>query len=101
VPLFEITSDQSSSFVVSGELDMETVNLFETAVGSGAGKGPLTLDLSDLTFLDSTGLHAILQATTAPTSRCVILHGVRDQVRRLFEISGLSTMSNLHVIPGH
>jgi anti-anti-sigma factor len=101
MPLFEITSGSSSSFVVSGELDMETVHVFEKAVEDGAGAEPLTLELSDLTFLDSTGLRAILDAATEPTSRCVILHGVRDQIRRLFEISGLTMVSNLHIIPHH
>src|SRR6187200_2664287 len=43
-----------------GELDMATVNHLETALEAVSHNGPVTLDLAQLTFIDSTGLHAIM-----------------------------------------
>ena len=44
-----------------GELDMATVAQLKTAFETVSGNGPVTLDLAELTFIDSTGLHAIME----------------------------------------
>jgi hypothetical protein len=61
-------------------------------------EGPLNFDLSDLTFMDSTGLRAFLHIGSALTSGCLVLHGVQQGVRRVFELSGLELVPNLHII---
>jgi anti-anti-sigma factor len=47
-----------------GDLDLSTVTRFEAALGE-LGRGQVTLDLSELTFVDSTGLHAIVDHARA------------------------------------
>ena len=42
-----------------GELDLITAPALDAAVRELPANGPLTLDLSQLTFIDSSGLHAI------------------------------------------
>ena len=63
---FGITSDGSRTFFLNGELDMATVptptySAIVDAVGRG---GPISMDLTEITFLDSTGLGAILKAAS-------------------------------------
>jgi ABC-type transporter Mla MlaB component len=52
-----------------GELDLASAPALTEALTSIDGDGQLTLDLSELTFIDSTGLHAILQARTLSERR--------------------------------
>lgn len=77
---------------LSGELDIGSAprlcdTLAEAARGSVAG----ILDLSQLTFMDSSGLHAILSARgrlAEADCRLVLLRGAR-QVQRMFELTGV------------
>ncbi|MFZ5944668.1 MAG: STAS domain-containing protein [Bacillota bacterium] len=50
--------------VLSGEVDMDTVPLLHEVVGSGEG-GILELDLSGVSFVDSTGLKGLLDINNA------------------------------------
>ncbi len=45
---------------VSGELDLAAAPLFLGAAGGAEDIDPLRLDLSEVTFLDSTGLSALI-----------------------------------------
>lgn len=80
---------------------MDSATVLESALAeSVTSRGPIVLDLSDLTFLDSSGLEVILKAADMP-GRCVILHGVRDLIARIIDISGVNAVENLHTIPCH
>lgn len=48
-------------FRVVGELDMSSAHELSLALISMDGEGELTLDLSELEFIDSSGLHALMQ----------------------------------------
>ena len=50
----------------SGELDLATAPQFRDAYARAQQDGPeiLLIDLADVTFIDSTGLHALLDAHT-------------------------------------
>ena len=75
----------------SGELDIATVPQLNDALSQAAsGSATVILDLSQVTFMDSTGLHAILCAHARlgeTNSRLVVIPGCR-QVQRIFEITG-------------
>ncbi len=80
---FEITADGPRLYFLTGELDMSTLPLMETAIAPGVAKGgPVTLDMSGLTFIDSTGVASILRSLKALPSGCIVLHGVRDAVKQ-------------------
>jgi anti-sigma B factor antagonist len=59
---------------------------------SDAGDGLIVLDLADVSFMDSTGLRAVLVgiALCVEHKRELELLPGPDQVQRLFEISGLT-----------
>lgn len=76
---------------LSGELDMLSASCLGDALAAARGNVAVILDLSQLTFMDSSGLHAILTARNRLSEagcRLVILRG-SHQVQRVFEVSGV------------
>jgi anti-anti-sigma factor len=79
--------------VLAGELDLSTVVQAEELLlrVEHETNGPLTVDLSDLTFIDSTGLRLILSAHARATERgrpFAIVRGP-DAVHRVFHLTRL------------
>jgi anti-sigma B factor antagonist len=74
-----------------GELDLATVPVLEDALqGAEHSHDLVIVDLRDLTFLDSTGLHVLISAEQRARrfgTRLVIVQGP-PQVRRLLELTG-------------
>jgi anti-sigma B factor antagonist len=77
---------------VSGELDLLTAPDLAAALAPlEADNADIELDLSGLEFIDSTGVHLVLQ-TFQKSSRDgweLALTGAGDEVRRAFELVGL------------
>ena|ERR1700720_2059596 len=90
----ESTDEDRHTLRLSGELDMASVPLLHAAIaricGAG-GVGRITLDLSGLIFIDSTGLAEII-LTSRLCDRdgldLTLIRGPRA-VQRLFELTGL------------
>jgi anti-anti-sigma factor len=96
---FAITSDGPRMFFLSGELDLATLPLMESTIAPAVAEGgPITLDLSDLTFIDSSGVGSIIRNLKALPSGCIVLHGVRNAAQRVMEVMGVKA-ETLHVIP--
>ena len=76
---------------LSGELDMATAPVLQghLATVESNGVGTIMLDLRDLAFTDSTGIHAFLAARDRVTlgGRRLVLVGATPIVRRLFELT--------------
>jgi anti-sigma B factor antagonist len=78
---------------LAGELDVDSVRALERVAERhlAAGRKVVTLDLSDLMFIDSTGLAAIVLVSRLcerEGRELSIIRGPRP-VQRLFEITGL------------
>jgi anti-anti-sigma factor len=96
---FDIDSDGARTFFLSGELDLATVPTMESAIAHAVAQGgPITLDLSQLRFVDSTGIAAITKALKSLPSGCIILHGVHDGIEKVISLMGIEKAPNLHVI---
>jgi len=84
---------------VAGELDIATAPELERAVDAGLNgrSGEFRLDLSGLTFVDSTGAQALLHAHNAVESRGrrLVLVAAQRPVRRALEIMGLCEVLGL------
>lgn len=81
------------TLIFSGEFDLASRPLLDEALAR-VGQEPieaLVLDLSGVSFMDSTGLHAVLVARDLCARRGCELLFVRgsSQVQRLFELSGV------------
>ena len=80
-----------ATVVVSGELDLATVPQLSATVAEHHGAGLLVLDLTAVTFIDSTGVRVLIQADRSCArsgSRLVVLAG-DGPVRRLLELCKL------------
>ena len=81
-------------FAVSGELDLATIGILKDVVGGEIGDagGLVVLDLSDLSFCDSTGLGTFVglhrQAISAGIT--LALAAPRKRVADLLQISGIN-----------
>jgi anti-sigma B factor antagonist len=84
---------------LSGEIDMATADAMEAALEpSLKAGGPLTLDLSGVTFMDSTGLYVVIRAAECLTGRgCLIIHGAHGPVWKLLQLTKLDgALENTH-----
>ena len=75
---------------VRGEIDMDNAGELVDAIERAAGIA--VLDLSGVTFIDSTGLQGLLRAQKEARQRGddLILRHPSNAVRRLLELTGLS-----------
>src|SRR6188472_3542433 len=100
---FDIIEQGPRMFLVRGELDMAMADRLSSALAPAAEeRGPITLDISRLTFIDSTGLHAVADAAASLKGRgCIIMHGLDGSrsVQTVFELTQIGTVRNIHVIP--
>ena len=94
--ILEVTTQDSSAQVtisLKGELDLSSVGKVQEELRRVEASGPpvLVLDLSKLTFLDSTGLRCLVTADERGREagrRVVIVRGP-DPVQRVFAITRL------------
>lgn len=78
--------DDGASFRIVGDLDVATVSILLDAVrAAGPFEGDVVLDLSELTFMDSTGLGALV-AISKDLSGTLIIAGASPQVRKLMAL---------------
>jgi anti-anti-sigma factor len=88
---YESVQDGRHNLTLVGELDLVTAPRLNAAIGRicAEGAAELLLDLRQLTFIDSTGLRAMLSAAktcTARDCRLLVTHG-NPQVERLFTLT--------------
>lgn len=83
---------------VRGEIDLYTVPEFEHALNTGIERGgsALIADLSNVSYLDSAGLSALLAAHKALSKRnsalCLVVSPGRSTVRRVMEITRIDNL---------
>ncbi|MGA8745953.1 MAG: STAS domain-containing protein [Solirubrobacterales bacterium] len=101
---FEVQSEVEQEvrvITVSGELDLDTAPRLAEALEVDASA--LLIDLSECEFIDSTGIALIVRAAQRLNNDESTAHGggfalccVNDQVRRLFDVTGLGDSIPLH-----
>jgi anti-anti-sigma factor len=77
------------TLAVTGELDCVSAPLLDDVL-EPLGP-PLRLDLTELTFIDSTGLHVLLRHQQRLDGALQIIDAA-DCVRRLFQLTGVASM---------
>ncbi|WP_170223310.1 STAS domain-containing protein [Nonomuraea turkmeniaca] len=84
---------------MAGEADSANADRLESFVDCMRRPGEvLVLDLEGLTFMDSSGLHALLRLNAAARERGEGLHlaAVRDVPGRVLQIAGVWFALNIH-----
>ena len=99
IPSFElqvVRNGRLTHISPCGELDIATAPQLEQALAeaTGDGVGEVVLDLRQLTFMDSTGLRTLAQASARADRNGVAISIVRGprQIERVLEISGLGPL---------
>jgi anti-sigma B factor antagonist len=81
--------------LVKGELDIRTCDELERALGELGDRGDrLVLDLSELTFCDSTGLAGLVRVhkRAAAAGGSLVLRSPVSRVRHLLTLTGLTRL---------
>src|SRR6185369_16605216 len=86
---FEITQVSPERYRLSGELDMATAETLRDALDPVVqANGRLVLDVGEITFIDSSGLRALLQLSEQMNgSAPLVLSQVPPSVRRLLDVA--------------
>jgi anti-anti-sigma factor len=86
-----IRTERPRGFRVAGEIDMSNEGALSRLLArEAADGGDITLDLSELAFIDSSGVRALLQAARNLAGRGrLVLTGMRPAVRRMFDLMGV------------
>ncbi|MFJ3770017.1 STAS domain-containing protein [Streptomyces sp. NPDC090082] len=97
-----VREERGVVLVLRGELDFESmVQLDEAgqeALALGRGAGPVVADCAAMAFCDSSGIGALLRLMQplAEQGRVLRLAGVPAAVARLFAITGLDRIFEVH-----
>jgi len=96
---FSVRGDEEGVFWLSGEFDLAQQDIFKGIVFSNLdGNRDVVLDCSELTFLDSSGIRAILDfASTVP--RDVIIRNPTPNVRMVLSMVGVDQGLGVRVEP--
>jgi len=80
-------------FKLAGEIDISNANTFKKQLESALAeiKQSITIDVSELNYIDSTGLGVIIGAygSIKNDGYCVKVLNPKDNVKKLLNISGL------------
>jgi len=86
---------------VSGELDMATSSELESQLETTNAGERVVIDLTECTFLDSTGIRVLLTGASRSESAGGTLELIApdERVRRVLEIAGVETKIPVHATP--
>jgi anti-anti-sigma factor len=97
---FEVEHAELPGVAVHGEVDISVAGALETALDAAIrdSVGAFVIDLSELEFIESTGLHVLLRARgmLGREDRALVVVCPHGPVRRVFELSGLSELFVLY-----
>jgi anti-anti-sigma factor len=90
-----VVEDGRLTVRVSGDIDLATAEkLSESLEGAVSRVGEVRVDLSEVTFLDSTGIRSLVQAYRSAQSRGGALYvvGARQWVAKVLEVTGVGPL---------
>jgi anti-anti-sigma factor len=102
----DISEERKADAVVlalSGKLDATTAKTFEDKILGviNSGTQRLVVDLSQLEYVSSSGLRVFLLAAKRlqATDGRIILCGLQDHVRQVFDLAGFSSILSIYGSP--
>ena len=87
---FGVSVEGDGTIRLSGELDLAAVRELESALASHPPDAHMVIDMSAVSFMDSSGLRCLLAASEQASSHAthVVLRDAGPEVTRLLEITG-------------
>jgi anti-anti-sigma factor len=93
----ESVDDDTQLVAIHGDVDLKTARLFRAALDEAAqdGKSRLIVDMSEVPFMDSSGLAALIGAQKAlgDTTQMVVV--CPDNLRRIFEVTRIDSIVSI------
>jgi anti-anti-sigma factor len=91
VKIQHVQTDRHHVLEVEGVMDFFTIGDFDAALEEMQDVSSLTIDFSRLTFIDSTGIGAILRAIHLSQEQGfpIYLTGMNEEIREMFETVGV------------
>jgi anti-sigma B factor antagonist len=88
--VLRVEVDNDGTIVIHGDIDIAGGPVLDEALRSQDSGELMTLDVSNVSFIDSSGLRSLLNASrrAADRSSHVVLRNVGPEVARLLEITG-------------
>ena len=93
-PLSIRPGEAAGRFVLSGEID--STNASDVAAIEPPPSGDLVLDVAGVTFIDSTGISALIGLAASATGRLVIVHPT-PTVRMVLDIVDLAEIPSIAI----
>ncbi len=95
---FEARMESDGVVYLSGELDMGVADAFSQGLISNLDGQRPVLNLAELTFLDSSGIRAILQIAAAK-GQGVALRNLRPNIRKVLDAAGIDESMGVTIEP--
>jgi anti-anti-sigma factor len=90
--------DEPRSYSVAGELDASTANqLAELLREEGPASGDVLLDISGVTFMDSSGVYVLLVGCEWLRDGHLILRNPAPTIDQVFELAGIERVKGIRV----
>jgi anti-anti-sigma factor len=92
---------EGAIFYLAGEFDLAEVEMFaETTAARLDGQGPVILDLTELTFMDASGINSILKLAERVGGRGLVVRNPRGEVARVLGIVRLADVPGIDIERG-
>lgn len=90
----ESVDDETQLVAVHGDVDLKTAKLFRMALDEACSddKQRLIVDMSEVPFMDSSGLAALIGAQKAVRTRIRLIVVCPENLRRIFEVTRLDSV---------
>jgi anti-sigma B factor antagonist len=90
----ESVDDDTQLVAIYGDVDLKTARPFRAALDDAAqdGKPRLIVDMSEVPFMDSSGLAALIGAQKAFLEKTRLIVVCPDNLRRIFEVTRLDSI---------
>jgi anti-sigma B factor antagonist len=90
----ESVDDETQLVAIHGDVDLKTARSFRSALDEAAGDGKprLIVDMSEVPFMDSSGLAALIGAQKAVHDKTRLIVVCPANLRRIFEVTRLDSI---------
>jgi len=91
-------ADGTPRVIATGEIDLSNIDRFTQALttASGGTRGPITIDIGAVRYIDSAGINALFDHAVAVDGLHVIVHPF---LIRVITISGLDKLASVETAP--
>lgn len=96
-----VVDQDGDALVLHGEFDMAQTAVFEASAApwlEGDRSADLTLDLADLSFVDSSGIRSLLQLAKCLAPRRLRLKAPQPMVSKVLELTSLTDCPNIELV---